>query len=162
MTKNTYTAGFTLLETLIYLSLYSILIGGAVVGAYAVFESSAHNQTKAMVEEEGSYLIGKIDWALSGAQTISNPTAGTSTALTVAKYDGTAVDLYQSGSSISMRRNGGTPEVLSNLDVSIDSLIFEYRSNPKGIEATMHVSARSSTGLPFARSFSTVKYLRSQ
>ena len=55
------------------MALFAILMGGAVTVAYAVFESAGHNQGKEILQQEGDFLIGKIEWALSGVQTIDSP-----------------------------------------------------------------------------------------
>ena len=65
--------GFTLIETLIYLALFAIFFGGAAAAAYAVIETSGRNLTKSMVQEEGNFMLAKINWALSGVQTIDAP-----------------------------------------------------------------------------------------
>src|SRR5213078_842008 len=86
--------GFTLIETLVYLALFAIMIGGIVAASYLLFESSNRNQTKAMMQEEKNFILGKINYALSGAKSAS--VFGTS--LTVTKYVGPAVTVsYSSG-----------------------------------------------------------------
>ena len=57
--------GFTLIETIIYIFIFSIIMTGSVISIYAIIGGESRNRTEAMVEEEGSFLIGKIDWALS-------------------------------------------------------------------------------------------------
>src|SRR4030042_506817 len=60
-------AGFTLIESLLYIALFSIIIGGALVAVYQMIESSDAVSAKNIVEMEGSFLLRKIDWALTGA-----------------------------------------------------------------------------------------------
>ena len=69
------TRGFTLIETLVYLALYTIIIGGTLAAAYGMVESAARNETMAMVEEEGNFLIGKIDWILADTVSVQSPEA---------------------------------------------------------------------------------------
>src|ERR1051326_3407389 len=60
-------AGFTLIETLIYLALFGIMMGGITVVTYGLIESAGKNQTKILVQEEAGFLLGKLNWALTGA-----------------------------------------------------------------------------------------------
>ena len=164
--------GFTLIETMVYLAIYAIIMTGALVSAYAIFGSSARNQTKAMVQEEGSFLIGKIDWALTGVQTINAPAAGTSgNILSLTKYDltvGNPVIITVASGVVSITR-GGVTKPLSNSNVVITcpaAGCFTHVSasgdgiNPEYATSTFTTSAKTSEGLSFTQDFSTVKYLR--
>jgi hypothetical protein len=84
--------GLTLIETVIYLSLYSLIMGSVIVVAYQMFEAGSRSQTRAMVMAEGDFIVAKINWVLSGVQAITSPqeTAGTcsaSTTLRLSKLD---------------------------------------------------------------------------
>ena len=56
--------GFTLIETLIYIALFALLIGGGVGSAYSLIASSDRITTGAMLEQEGNFLLAKIGWML--------------------------------------------------------------------------------------------------
>ncbi len=56
--------GITLIETLIYIALFALLIGGGVSSAYTLIESSDKIGVRAMMEEEGNFLLAKIAWVL--------------------------------------------------------------------------------------------------
>jgi len=62
--------GFTLIEVIIYLALFSILMAGFLTAAFTLVESSGTDTTDSMVQAEGGYLLTKINWALahSGAE----------------------------------------------------------------------------------------------
>lgn len=155
--------GFTLVEVLIYLGLYAIVIGGAMVGAYSIFESSAHDETKAQVEEEGAYLEGKIDWILGNVKTISAPASGASgSTLSVVELDNTTVTLALNAGAVQLQG-----ETLNSSHVSLgDTLVFIHTGatsdgiNPESIEARFTVTATTTSGFTFSQNFSTVKYLR--
>jgi type II secretory pathway pseudopilin PulG len=165
MRTRTAQSGFTLLETLIYLALYSIIISGALAAIYSIFESSAHNQAQAMVQEEGSFLIGKIDWALSNTASVQSP-ASTGTDLAITKFDGTSVDINRNGQNMQYAENAGSPQTLNNSNIGVTDLQFVHAKatadgiNPESIQATVTVAATSSDGRVFSRSFTTMKYLR--
>jgi type II secretory pathway pseudopilin PulG len=165
MKTYSYNKGFTLIETLVYLGLYSIIMTGALVSVYSIFSSSAHNEARSMVQEEGSFLIGKIDWAMSNAKIISAP-ASTGSTLTLTRYDGTVVTLSLTGTDLQIVDSGGAPQTLNNTNVKISSLTFTHvlptsdGVNPESVGAVFTIATRSSDGLAFTRSFSTLKYLR--
>lgn len=162
--------GFTLVETLVYLALYAIIITGAVAGVYSIVESSAHNQTKALVQEEGNFLIGKIDWALANAKTISSPIANRAGAtLSVTTYAGTNVTIQVAANAIVITDGVNSAETLNNDNVQASCPgggCFAHTSksadgiNPESVTATITITTHTDSGLLFSQDFSTVKYLR--
>ena len=79
--------GFTLIETIVYLALFSIMMGGAIVALFNLFESSGRELTHIMLQEEGNFIIAKINWAISGAQSVNQP-SGYGSLLSVNKVTG--------------------------------------------------------------------------
>ena len=165
--------GVTLIELVVYIALFTLIIGGAVVAAYQIFESSGRSQTHAMVQEEGDFLLAKINWTLSGVQTITAPalpSAGqacsTSNTLSVTKWDagiGTIV-IDQSGSDMRLARGGNPVSVLNNSNVTITNLMFKYcylgGNNPASIATSFTLQSRSTNGLPITQDFFMTTYLR--
>jgi type II secretory pathway pseudopilin PulG len=162
--------GFTLIETVTYLALFAILMGGGVVTAYAMFESAGRNQAKSILQDEGDFLIGKIEWALSGVQTISSPpldfAAPTqSSILQVARFDGSSLTLSVAGDALQIQNSSSTYP-LNNSGVQVSNLIFTHRAangngiDPESITASFTLSTRAENGMPLEQDFSTVKYLR--
>lgn len=159
--------GFTLIETMVYLALYAILIGGAITAAFGMFESAERNQMKAMVELEGIYLIGKIDWALTGATTVDVSPTGT---LYVNRSGISASDnpliFDVAGGMLRLTRGAGIVQSLNNTNVSVGSLTFVHATssgdgtNPESIKASFSLNARTPNGLLYSQNFETVKYLR--
>ena len=157
--------GFTLIETLVYLALYVIIIGGGLTCVYSLFESSARNETAAMVEEEGDYLAGKIDSALSNATSVIAPlTSGTT--LIVSYADASTLTIMKSGTHIALQRNSTAVSVLNNSHVSITTLAFTHvipksdGVNPESVSVVFTLSATTSDGHVLSRDFSTLRYLR--
>ena len=164
--------GFTIIEMLVYVCVFGIIMAGAIVSVYALASSDARNQTKAMVQEEGSFLIGKIDWALSGARAISAPAANSSgDTLTVTRFDAATspVTITVTGGTMTIRVGTGATHTLNNANVQITcpaSGCFTHTSasadgiNPESATSSLTVSTLTSTGSAFSQFFSTVKYLR--
>jgi type II secretory pathway pseudopilin PulG len=164
-------AGFTLIETLVYIALFAILMGGAVAVAYTVFESVGHNQAKQILQQEGDFLIGKIEWALSGAQTITVPRLDT---LQITKYgssDITTISVLENCSGPAITTNIFLMEDIScsqlnNSNVQIKDLKFIYTAasgegiNPESVSASFVLTTRAENGMLINQNFSTTKYLR--
>jgi len=164
--------GFTLIEVLIYLALFAVIIGGAFSAAYGIVESSGRNQTKAMLQEEGDFLIAKINWALSGARAVSSPAVGGGgSALSVAKWDtsiGDPVVVSLAGGNLNISRGGNAAQRLnnSNLEVSCPHPCFTHISasgagtNPESLETSFSISSRTPNGAAVRQDFFTTTYLR--
>ncbi|HVU79834.1 MAG TPA: type II secretion system protein [Candidatus Paceibacterota bacterium] len=63
--------GFTLIETLIYISLFGLLLSGAVVSAYQILDGGARMKQALAVQEEGNFLLQKLDWEVGQADSAS-------------------------------------------------------------------------------------------
>lgn len=156
--------GFTLIETLVYLALFALVIGGLVAAAYGLFETSDRNQTKAMMQEEENFLVGKINYALSGAKQVCSASGST---LSLVKY-GTAgtcspfvPDDSFDMSGQYMRLNGNK---LNNSNTTVTDLVFieTYAggSNPDSVEAGFTISATTPTGSTISETASTTNYIQ--
>ena len=162
---NIYRRGVTLIEVVIYLALFGLLIGGAVVAAFNVLESASRGQTKAMLQEEGGYLQKKIEWTLSGARTVSIPSIGSlGETLSVTKWDvsiGNPVAISLVGTDVRMSKRGGAWATLNNSNVLVSGLLFSRTkqsgvgTNPERIEFSFSVSARAPNGMMVAQFFPT-------
>lgn len=159
--------GFTLIEMLVYIGLFSMIIGGAIVSAYNIFESTNRNQTKAMVAEEGLFLIGKINWALTGATAIdlisSNKISITKSGITVS--DNPLIFDNSSG-EMRLKRGADSPQVLNNTNIAVNDLVF-IRSVSSGngitiesISASFTINTKTPEGLELSENFHTIKYIR--
>ncbi len=152
--------GFTFIETLVYLALFSIMIGGIVIAANSLFESSDRNQTKVMMQEEANYLLGKVNWALSGVASIDLPTANSSgSTLNLTKYDGTHIVISRYAGNLIF--NGA---VLNNSNVTIGNLVFIHTyaggASPDSAEAGFTINSKMPNGMTISLIASTTRYLR--
>ena len=165
-----YVRGITLVETLIYLALFTIVVGGLVASAYALFESSDRNQTKAMLQMEQDFLIAKIDWALDGAESISVPI---DSRLSVTMWDASIrnpVQICLSSTAMRLSLQGVSCEtlgdVLNNTNVHISNLIFIHTKSAgidasERVEAGFTISATTPNGMTISQIASTTRYIHS-
>jgi type II secretory pathway pseudopilin PulG len=142
--------GFTLIEAVVYIALFSILMAGVLLSTYQIFQASGSLANKTTAQEEGNFVLRKLDWALSGASSVV-PAAN---ALTVSRYDGNTVDFRLNNGAVEMRESasglGYLPITTPN--VSVSNLTFTLvGSNPAGVAAITTIN-----GIDFA----TTKYIR--
>lgn len=172
MKNKKHDRGFTIIETMIYIGIFALVMTGALVSVYAILGSQARNQAKAMVAEEGAFLLGKIDWTLTGVKAIDEPNDNVSTTidygndLEVTKFSDSIVKLKLEGTDLKV--DGST---LNNSNIKVEcpffsNNCFEHKSPsgdgiiPESIEAKFRVTSKTSEGLSFYQDFSTIKYLR--
>ena len=74
--------GFTLIETIIYIALFAVLMSGAMMGAYNLLEGGGRNKTAIGIQEEGTFMNRKVNWALTGASAVSASADGTTLTIT--------------------------------------------------------------------------------
>ena len=69
-------SGFTLIEVIIYIALLSIIMYGALVTSFQLLEGSDALEVRATVQEEGNFVLRKIDWALANMDSNNLPSIG--------------------------------------------------------------------------------------
>ena len=159
--------GFTLMETLVYLALFSLLFGGAIVSAYNMFEGFSRGQTHIMMQEEGNFLIGKINWAISGAKSIEIPATGSNgDTLSVTKWTSSLnpVIIKLNGNDLTISLSGNPEEILNNTNVSISNLnfrqVYEGGTNPRSVSFEFMLTSRTPNGMLISQKFSATAYIR--
>lgn len=164
--------GFTLIEAIVYLVLFTIIMVGVISASFTMFELSDRTQTKSMLNAEGDFLLGKINWVFSGISVINVPTSGSSgSGLSVNKWDSSfgnplVMDLDNSSpESVKLRLKKGlaTAVALNNDNTSITSLNFNHQgtgSEPEFISATFSISAKTPQGSSVSQTFFTTRYLK--
>src|SRR3989344_1460523 len=125
-----FLTGFTLIETLIYIALFSMIIGGAFMAAYQLIDGASKLNTKSATEQEINFVLRKIDWALTGVDPTQPiiPPSGYSDTLTLTKYDGNTVDIKLNANKIEIKETAG-PNLflpLTTDNVKVTTLQFKY------------------------------------
>lgn len=159
-------SGFTLIETLLYLALFSIIIGGVLVSAYQIIQASTASQENALIQEEGHFLVAKFNWAMTGATAINEPTPppppGTNSGL-ILQVDKPGfpsfITFTTNGADLLIDKGSG-PLPLNSDSVRVENLIFTTTTavnKPTALQANFRVTSKL-TGK--YQDFSTTKYLR--
>lgn len=139
MNKKTYKSGVTLIETIIYIGLVSLVIYGSLFSTYHMIEIGNINQESAHILNEVMFINKKLEWVLSDTANITI----TNNILTVIKIEpseNNPIVLKQENSSIVLKRGSGETNPLNNerykiSDLTInqdtlnDEIIIKYKIN---------------------------------
>ena len=64
--------GFSLIETIIYIGLFSVIMTGAFVAAYELLVAGNDLNSKTEIQNEEDFVLHKIDWAMSNIKEVEN------------------------------------------------------------------------------------------
>jgi hypothetical protein len=151
--------GFTLMETLIYIALFTLIIFSGFVTAFELLKGSETLSAKKVLIEESSFLKQKLERALSDVGVLSLPSLGVpnTDTLSLTNTDGDLLDIRLNAGKVEIRHGGVQHEYLPlNTDnTSATALNFEYvpevGASPAGVRVTFTLNGVS---------FSTTKYLK--
>lgn len=127
--QNSKLKAFSLIETIIYAALISIIVGMVLLVIFQIVESQDRARAKTEVEEETNFLISKIKWALSGVDAVNAPASGASgLTLSVNKFNFSQnpVIIDTASGSLRMTVGAGTPVILNSDSVSIANISFQH------------------------------------
>ncbi len=154
--------GFTLIETIIYAALVSIIIIFSVLVMYQIIEVQDRLKAKAEIEGEAGFVLQKINWVLGGAYSINQPSAGaTSTTLSINKsnFPQNPLVFDAANGNVRLSRAGGNAIILDNQNVVVDNLIFEHLAASGNVPPAVKIAIRVSYSF-YSKTFETIYYLR--
>ena len=159
MSKSSRKNGFAIIEVVVYLALFSIIIGGGMVAVYQIIQSTDAGENQVILQEEANFLLRKINWSLTGADTVDVPS---STSLSVDK-PGMPTLLFDLNSSNLRLKTGSDPAVILNSEsISVSGLSFSktVSSGKPDAIATAFTLTTVQNGRNMSQEFTTTKYLR--
>ena len=122
-------SGFTLIETIIYVALISIMMALSLSTVYQILESQGRSRAKIEIEEEINFIMRKIEWSLTGIEQINQPVSNaTSTTLSVNKinFSNNPLVFTITSGDVFLSQGSGGPIPLNSSRVNFNSLIFEH------------------------------------
>ncbi len=159
--------GFTLLETIIYVALLSVMTSFVMVVFYQLIGGSDQHRNRVEVDQEANFMMQKIVWALVGAQAINQPTGGaTSTSLSINRFNyGQNPVVFDIGASnLRISKASGTPVILGSSRVFLDQLLFEHlpetQGAPEGVKVTIKLSSSNIARPTASTTLENTIYLR--
>ena len=137
MRRKQASAGFTLLEVLLFIGIFAVIIVGF-MGVFITASSVAVRQSSsAEVASQSQFLLQQVQYYVERSSAIEI-TADTATStlklrMPLAAEDPTIIQL--SGSGVTLQQAGGATRSLTSSKVNVSSLSFTRRTNPPGHDA---------------------------
>ena len=159
--------GFTLIETLLYIALLGLIIGGSIMAAYSLMGVAARARAASNLEDEGNFLTAKLDWALNQTKTINQPLPNSSgQALDLATPDGDRLIFTTIGEKkLELQTNNSPALPLNNDETQITNINFARRTTDGQtdlIEINFSLTTLTQTGLSLTQNFSISSIINSQ
>lgn len=138
-----FSSGFTLIETLLYIGLLGIILGGFIETAYQIIESSNRIREKVYILEETNFMLRKMSFLLNGAVSIAKPDAGDSGPILKIEAGGShiTVSFDSAIKQVSIKRDISPVNVLNSDFFLIENLLFEHvvKNGKDMIKATLTI-----------------------
>jgi type II secretory pathway pseudopilin PulG len=152
-------AGFTLIETLIYIAFFAVLMGSLLGITYQTIAGTCQINKKIVLQQESNFILRKIDWALTGASGIPS-----------ADGPDIVINRFTAPINVEFKANGNFVDVntgsgfmdLNSQNVLVSNLVFLKISSPlqpDKIQAGFDINCASCAAGEL-RHFQIVKYLR--
>jgi Tfp pilus assembly protein PilW len=146
--------GISLVETLIYISIFSIFILSVTTFMSSLSSSRLHNQIVLEVNDQGARVMKTITQTLRNASQVNSPTIG-NTALNLNLVTYTSIKnptiFSENNGVIYMKEGSGAEIALTNNKVIASDLIFSNLSRPSTpniIKISFKLSSISTTTSP--------------
>ncbi len=127
--------GFTLIEMLIAISIFSVVIIAFIGILVVVTQVQVQSTSSAAVSQESEFLLGKLQYYVETASLVNIPTSTTTSTLQLfmasSSADPTFITLA-SGTVYLQQSVGGPLQALTSNKVSVSNLSFVRRANPPG------------------------------
>jgi len=146
--------GFTLIETVIYITLFSVLLFGLVNMSYLILQNLDRHDTNINVLEEGTFIVTKIDWLLTAAQTVYEPVLNSSSTVLRLKSNESLYRIELNGTDLLYKKDYDDFSQINNNDTKINDFLVEH-GQTVGNPAWVKVSFTIQNIL-----FTTIRYTR--
>ena len=125
--------GFTLIETVIYLGLFTIIMGGFIVSAFYIFDSGNKTASLIAVQEEGTFLNRKLSWAIGSA--IDADTIGADTLVLTrpdlpADENPLTISFNAAEGALMLERGSKGEEALNSAALEVSDVVFTVTNAP--------------------------------
>ncbi|MBI2797737.1 prepilin-type N-terminal cleavage/methylation domain-containing protein [Candidatus Saccharibacteria bacterium] len=127
--------GYTLVELLLYVAIFSLIIGTILAVATSAADQKIKNQITQEVDYQGQLVLTNITQAIRNAAAVNSPTTGNAASLlslstAIAANNPTVYDLVQDQSvnKIRLRQGANTTSLLTSSRVTASKLLFTNRT----------------------------------
>ena len=126
-------AGFTIIELLLYMGLFSILI--TIIGGlfFSILQLRLEAETVSSVQQDSNFIIGRLKYDLNGATGVTSPASPgqTATVLTFVK-SATTYTYTLSGTDLLLAVSGQPPVSLNGYNTQVLAFNVTRLGNPGG------------------------------
>jgi len=149
--------GFTLIEMLVYTALFGLVFSGLLSACFALIENLDASKTKAIVQQEGDFILAKIDWAADNAHSAAVETD--SLILTNPDHIDYIIEYDAASDSQNIKLDG---QILNASSAKIKDVKFTVNGAPPAVKIGVSFSIYSKTplGKSYQQPFAAVYYLR--
>jgi len=157
-TRPKLVSGFTLIELVVYMALFSIMMGGLIVVVFQLMQSSENLSSKDTAQEEINFVMNKISWALTDASSVTTSTTTTANdTLNIVSFsggkkifrlnNGQRIEFCQSATS-----SCSTYNFLTTLNVKVLGLEFsKILTTPLGINIDLNINGIINTYIKYLK-----------
>jgi len=138
--------GFTLIETMIYITITGIMITFLVTAAYQLIGSSDDISLGVVRNEEVNFFLRKVGWSMAGAQSINEPIAGeigTTLSITKLNFPNNPIVFTATSTDLFIQKGSATSTQLNSSNVKLESLQFQHiapvGSSPAGLKTSFTI-----------------------
>jgi hypothetical protein len=124
MNKHTYKSGITLIETIIYIGLMSLVIYGSIFITYHMIEIGGKNEESVYILNEVVFINKKIEWILRDTTNVTI-TNNTLIVTKIEPSEDNPIILKQENNSIVLKRASEIANPLNNDRYKISDLIID-------------------------------------
>lgn len=135
--------GLTLVETLLYVVIVGIVIGGFITFIYGILLASERADGNMGLADAKLFIEQKLEWALQGVQSITVPGGGGSgntLTLTKVNFGENPVTIDAASGMLHAQFGGGAPVPLTPTEISVSDLLFDH--SVSGLHERIRVTAR--------------------
>ena len=158
MNRHYLIRGFTLIETILYITITGLMISFMVSAAYQLIGSSDNISLGIIRNEEANFIIRKIGWAMAGTSAINEPEAGgvgTTLSLTKVNFSDNPIIFRVDADNLTIKKGNQNETPLNSSRVNLESFQFRHIARvgnaPAGVEVNFTID-----GTPYQTTF----YLR--
>lgn len=116
--------GFTIIELLLYMGIFSILMFVLFQLLISIFDVQLESQSTASVSRDGRYILNKLSYDIQKATSITTPAIG-GQSQTLVFSDSVKIYTYViSNGNLNLTTNPGTTDQLNSFDTTVSNLNF--------------------------------------
>lgn len=156
--------GYTLIELLIFLTIFSIVMGTFVTILITILNIQNEQSGNATVSQQGQFLIQQIQYQVETAQLVGRSQDVTTSTLTMREFspslDPTTINV--NNGTVYIQQGSGALQQLTGNDVSVSNLLFTYHENlstssvaygTETVSFSFVMTATKSKGTGYSQSF---------